>query len=141
MTSQSNQDSKAESSQQEQQELIFKMSMFEQQMQQLQQQLQAVEQAMNELNSLNLGLDDLKGSVGKEIIASIGKGIFVKANLKSEDLIVDIGGRNFVKKSIPDTKKILKKQLKKLDDIKKELSDNLEKINTELTKILNSAQR
>ena len=50
-----------EKNQQEQQEILFKLSMFEQQVQQLQQQLQAVEQGIVELNSLSLGLDGADG--------------------------------------------------------------------------------
>ena len=56
-----------------QQEIIFKLSMFEQQIQQLQQQLQAVEQGINEMDGLNNGLNELIGSVDKEILASIGR--------------------------------------------------------------------
>ena len=52
----------------DQQELIMKLSMFEQQIQQIQQQLQAVEQALAELNSLNLGLDELIGKTDFLII-------------------------------------------------------------------------
>ena len=55
-----------------QQELMFKFNMFEQQIQQLQQQLQAVEQGIIEMQSLDLGLDELIGSKGKEILAPIG---------------------------------------------------------------------
>ncbi|MFH1326527.1 MAG: prefoldin subunit alpha [archaeon] len=124
-----------------QQELMFKFQMFEQQIQQLQQQLQAVEQAIVEANSLNLGLEDLKKGKDKEILASIGKGIFIKAKLTSENLIVDVGAKNFVKKSIPDTQKIITDQIKKLEAVKKELEDNLEKINTELTKTFMDAQK
>lgn len=124
----------------DQQELMLKLSMYEQQIQQLQQQLQAIEQAIVEMNSLNLGLDELVGSEGKEILAQIGRGIFAKTKLLSEELTVDIGGKNFVKKSIPDTKKIIEEQIRKLEDVKKELEDNLEKINEELTKTFMSAQ-
>ena len=67
-----------------QQELMFQLSMFEQQIQSIQQQLQAVEKAIQELSSLVLGLEDLKGSEGKEILAPIGKGIFVKTKLSDE---------------------------------------------------------
>jgi len=123
-----------------QQELMYKLSAYEQQIQQLQQQLQAIEQAIVEMDSLNLGLDELVGSEGKEILAQIGRGIFAKTKLFSEELIVDIGGKNFVKKSIPDTKKIIEEQIEKLEDVKKELEDNLEKINEELTKTFMSAQ-
>jgi prefoldin subunit 5 len=68
-----------------QQELMFKLSMFEQQIQQLQQQLQAVEQGIVDMNSLSMGLEELKGSKGKEILAPIGRGIFAKARHKKDN--------------------------------------------------------
>jgi len=119
-----------------QQELMFKLSMFEQQIQQLQQQIQAVEQGIVEMNTLSIGLDELKGSEGKEIMAPIGRGIFAKTKLVSEELTVDVGGGNFVKKSIPNTKKIIDEQVNKLKDVKKTLNDNLEKISRELVNVM-----
>ena len=124
-----------------QQELMYKLSMFEQQIQQLQQQLQSVEQGIMELMTLSTGLDELVGSKDKEIMAPIGRGIFVKAKLLSEELTVDVGGKNFVKKSIPDTQKIIKEQTKKLEEIKKSLSKAMEDINQELTKTVMDAQK
>ncbi len=123
-----------------QQELIFKLSMYEQQIQQLQQQLQAVENAIVEAESLNLELDDLKGAKDKEIFASIGKGIFIKSKIASEDLIVDVGGKNFVQKSIPQTQELIKEQVEKLRSIKIELEEQLEGFSEELTKIYMEAQ-
>jgi len=122
--------------QEKKQELIFKLGMFEQQIHQLQDQIEAVEVGINDLGSLNFGLDELKGNIGKEILSPLGKGIFVKTKLTSEDLTVDIGGKNFVKKSIPETKKIIEEQIKKLISIKKEISENLEKISDGMTKTL-----
>ena len=122
------------------QELIFKFNLYEQQIQQLQQQLQAVEQAIVEASSLNFGLDDLKESKDKEILASIGKGMFIKSKIISDDLIVDIGGKNFVKKSIPETQELIKEQIEKLERIKKELEEQLEKISEELTQLYIEAQ-
>ena len=124
-----------------QEELMQKLGMYEQQIMQLQQQLEAVEQAIVEMNSLVLGLDELVGKEGKEILAPIGRGIFAKTKLISEDLTVDIGGKNFVKKSIPETKKLIEDQVIKLEEVKKELEDNLEKINEELTKTFMDAQK
>ena len=125
---------------QNQQELMFKLSMFEQQMQQLQQQLQAVEQGIVEMNNLNLGLEELVGSKDKEILAPIGRGIFVKTKLLSEELTVDVGGKNFVKKSIPEAKKIINEQIKKLEDVENELNNNLENSNAEFMKMVQEAQ-
>ncbi|MGA2130342.1 MAG: prefoldin subunit alpha [Candidatus Pacearchaeota archaeon] len=119
-----------------QQEFVFKLSMFEQQMNQLQEQMEAVEKGINDLSSLNFSLDDIKNGVGKEVLSPLGKGIFVKANLVSDDLTVDIGQGNFVKKTIPEIKEIIKEQTKKLISVKKELDENLERINREMTKTL-----
>jgi len=88
-----------------QQELMIKFQMFEQQIRAIQEQLQIIEQTIIELKDLNSRMDDLVGKEGQEIMASIGKGIFARAKLISEDLLVDIGGKNYVKKSIPETKK------------------------------------
>jgi prefoldin alpha subunit len=119
----------------EQQELAMQFQMFEQQIRMIQEQLQAVEQAILELGSLNLGLDELIGKKDKEILAPVGRGIFASARLISEELLVDIGDKNFVKKSIPETKKILQEQIKKLEKVKEELNAELEKINSELTTV------
>lgn len=122
------------------QELMLKLGTFEQQIQQLQQQLQAVEQGIVELNSLNFGLDELKGGKGKEILSPVGRGIFARTKLLSEELTVDIGGKNFVKKSIPETKKIIEEQTEKLGEIKNELEKNLKNINTEIREVIMGAQ-
>ena len=119
----------------EQQEFMVKLNMFEQQIKHLQEQLQAVEQAIVEMSSLSIGLDELIGSEDKEILAQIGRGIFVKAKILSEELTVDVGGKNFIKKTIPETKKTIEEQIKKLEEVKKELEDNLEKLSRELMKV------
>ena len=124
-----------------QQEIMFKLSMFEQQIQYTQQQLQAIEQGIIEMNSLNLGLNELVNSEGKEILASVGKRIFIKTKIISEELTVDIGKGTLVKKTIPETKEIINEQIKKLAEIKKELEDNLKKINKELTETIIEAQK
>lgn len=120
---------------------MYKLSVYEQQIQQLQQQLEAVEQAINEMSSLKSGLDELTISKEKEVLAPIGRGIFAKTKLISEELTVDVGGKNFVKKSIPETKKLIETQIKKLEEVAEELKDNLEKINEELTEVFMNSQK
>jgi len=124
-----------------QQELMAKLSMFEQQTQHLNQQLQAVSDGIIEMSSLNFALDELKGKTGKEVLSPLGRGIFTKTKLISEDLIVDIGGKNFVKKSIPEAKEIIEDQMKKLEEVKKSLEAEIEKVNKELMKMFEEAQK
>lgn len=122
------------------QELLFKFGMFERQIRELQQQLEAVDRGIVDLTSLNFGLDELVGSKDKEIFAPLGRGIFVNAKLISEELNVDIGNGNFVKKNIPDTKKLIGEQIKKLEEVRNELECNLEEIGKEVTKMMGGSQ-
>jgi prefoldin alpha subunit len=122
-----------------QQELMMKLSMFEQQIQSINQQIQSVEKALVDLNDLNLGLDEIKKD--NEIFALIGKGIYTKAKITSKDLVVNIGGNNLVNKSIPETKEIIKQQMQKLTEMKQELEKALEEINTQLTNTMMEHQK
>lgn len=123
------------------QELMLKFQMFEQQIRAIQQQLQAVEEAIIDISKLNLELDDLIGKKDSEIFAPIGRGIYAKSQLLSEELLVDIGNRNFVKKTIPETKEIIQNQIKKLEKLKEELNAGLENINVEVTKTFEESQK
>lgn len=123
-----------------QQELMFKLSMFEQQIKHLQEQIGAVENALIDMQQLLIGLDEFKGSKGREIMAPVGRGIFVKSKIDSEELVVDIGEGNFITKNVDGTKEMIEKQVKKLIEVKEELNNNLEKTGEEITGILNSAE-
>jgi len=123
----------------QQQELMFKLSMLKQQSQQLQEQIYSIEKASIEINNLKVDLENLIGSKDKEVLASIGKGIFIKAKLDSEDLLVDIGNKNLVKKSIPDTQKIIGQQISNLKEISKDLEENLIKIHEEINGLISKS--
>ncbi len=116
------------------QELTFKFQMLEQQIVAIQQQLQTVEQTLFDMASLNFGLDEIK--TNKEILAPVGAGIFAKAKLISEELVVGVGEKNYVKKSISEAKKLIQEQIKKLERAKEELNFELDKINDEATKVM-----
>lgn len=120
------------------QEMIYRFSVFEKQIRELQQQIESISNGIIELDSLSAGLDELKGKTGEEIYAPLGRGIFVKAKLISEELNVDIGNGNIIKKNIPETKKLIEEQRGKLEQVKIELEKSLEEIGTEMTKMMNS---
>ncbi len=115
-------------------ELSRRFKTFEKQIIQIQEQLRVIEQATLEMNQINFGLDEIKKRKNSEILAPIGRGIFVKAKLISEELTVDVGEGNFVKKGVPETKELITKQIGKLDEMRKSLERELGKINDEITK-------
>ena len=125
---------------QNQQELMMKLGVFEQQIRQLQQQIAAIDQALTDMTLLNTGLDELVGKKDKEIFAPIGRGIFARAKLISEDLLVDIGDKKLIKKNIPQTKEMVAKQIRKIQDVKKDLEQNLEQVGKETERILGASQ-
>ena len=102
----------------------------------MQEQINAVENGILELESLNFGLDELKNSEGKEIMSPVGRGIFVKSKIISEKLTVDVGGKNFVKKSVPETQEMIREQVVKLKSVKQELEIGLEEIGKEVQKVV-----
>jgi prefoldin alpha subunit len=124
----------------EDKELFLKINMLDQYMKNVQQQIEAVENEIMELNSLKKGLEELKNSSGKEIFSSIGKNIFIKTKITSEELLVRIGGESLVKKTIPETAKIIELQIVKLESIKEELINEIEKLNKEAEKLLSSIE-
>jgi len=121
------------------QETLNKLEMSERNIEMLNQQLQLIEKSLTELNSLNFGMDKIKSSVGKEVLAQLGRGIFVKTKLLSDELVVDVGNKTFVKKSVPETKEIIKEQVKKLSKLKKELKEEIEKMDNEMAGLISGS--
>ncbi|HLC77879.1 MAG TPA: prefoldin subunit alpha [Candidatus Nanoarchaeia archaeon] len=119
-----------------QQELMYKFAIFEQQIQQIQEQIRAIDHAITESSMLSGGLEELKGTKDKEIFASIGKGIFIRGKTTSDELLVDVGGRNFVDKTVDETKEMIGTQIEKFESVKTQLEENLEMISKEVESAL-----
>jgi len=124
----------------EDKELFFKINMIEQYMKNMHQQIEAVENECLELASLKKGIKELKNSSGKEVFSSVGKNIFIKTKIASEKLLVGLGEKTFVTKSIEDTSEIIENQIKKLEGIREELLEEIEKLNKEAEKIILSIE-
>jgi prefoldin alpha subunit len=118
------------------QELNEKFRIFEDQIMQLQGELDQIDKAIFDMGSVSSGLEELKGKTGKEIFSPLGQGIYIKSNLSSEEILVDVGKRNFVKKSIDETKELINSQKEKLEKLRKDLESDLKKIDEEVTRTM-----
>ncbi|MCR4327240.1 MAG: prefoldin subunit alpha [Nanoarchaeota archaeon] len=125
----------------ENEELNHQFHIFEKQIMQIQSEIQAIEQASIDMNRIKLGLLELKDKIGNEILAPIGRGIFMKVKLVSDEPIVDVGEGNFVKKTIPETTSLIEEQEKKLDQMKSDLESELDKISEEITKTMEKTEK
>lgn len=86
----------------------------------------------NKLNELNVTLDVIeeleKMKKGDRILASLGSGIFVEANVADvKELIVNIGARALRKMSIEDTKKFIREKIRDLENVSQEMETRLAK--------------
>jgi len=115
----------------EQQQMI-QMQMLQQEAEDLNQQLQLIEQNLSEIGSLKLSLEEIDKNENKEILANIGKKIFLPVEIKDKNLFVEIGKSNFVKKTIPETIQVTEEQTKKLVAGKQDVVKRIEQLQKEV---------
>jgi prefoldin alpha subunit len=123
------------------QQQIMQIQMMEQEAQQLNQQLQMIEQSVVEMQDLELSLVDLEKDESKDILANLGKGIYIPVEIKDKKLIVEVGKKNFVKKTIPETKDLITEQLTKLVAAKSQTLERLESLQKEIQQIMTRIQQ
>jgi prefoldin alpha subunit len=123
-----------------QQEIIYKFSFLEQQIQQIQEQMQMIEKGVWDLNELIKGIENLKGKKDEEFLAHVGKGIFMKAKILSEDFIVDVGKRKFVKKNSEQAKEMIQKQIQRLNEMNQTLKNSFQETNNEMMRLIEEVQ-
>jgi len=111
-------------------EALMKLSMLEKQAGKIQEKMEVINQEILEFEKIKGSLDELKGK--KEILANLGRGIFVNCEIKDKEMLVNIGSNVVLKKSIDETKKIIDKQISELERIKDNLEKEIEKISLEL---------
>tara|TARA_Y100000310_G_C20495678_1_gene721416 strand:- start:433 stop:816 length:384 start_codon:yes stop_codon:yes gene_type:complete len=104
------------------QEISFKLEELNRQSQEISERLKIVEQQLLELQNFERNLKELENSKETEVLASLGKGVFIKTDMKKEDLFVEVGSGILVKKSLEESKKIAEQQSKKLNEMKMQLS-------------------
>lgn len=123
------------------QEAIMKIQMMEQETNQLNEQLKSVDQNVAEMNDLKASLEEIESNDNKEIMANLGKRIFLPVDIRDKSLIVEVGKGNFVKKSVGDTKKIVDEESDKLMDAKNQIMGRLDELQNEMNKMIMEFQK
>ncbi len=118
------------------QEQLIKVQLIEQEINQLNQQLQLIEENIKEFGELISSLNEIENNKNKDILANLGKRIYLPVEIKDNRLIVDVGKGNFVKKTISETKEIAKNQTEKLIEVKNEIIKRLEILQEEINNLI-----
>ena len=122
-------------------EYILQLGMLEQEANSLQQRMQIVEQQVLEIQTLGNSLKEIEKTQEKEMLANLGKNIFVKTEIQNKELLVDIGNKIFLKKNIPETLKIIETQIDGLMKVKKKILEKLQEIQEGMERIITEAEK
>mgnify|MGYP002725846212 CR=1 FL=1 len=122
------------------QQKIMQIQMMEQEGQQLNEQLQLVDRNIQEMSELKASLVEIeKGE--DDILANLGKGIYLPVEIKDRKLVVEIGKGNYVKKSIKDTEKVVEDQVLKLNEGKGQITERLNALQMEMQGLIMEFQK
>ena len=108
-------------------ELLYRAVELKNKSEDVEKNLQFIGEQIAELEDFNKSVERLEKENEKEILANIGRGVFVKADRKiGEKLFVDIGGGILVRKTPKATRKIIEEQIIKFNEAKIKLTEELE---------------
>jgi len=123
------------------QEQILQIQMMEQEANQLNEHLKILDENLTEMGELRESLEEVEKDDCREILANLGKRIYLPVEIKDKKLIVDVGEKRFIRKSIPETKKILEEQIGKLSSAKDKIMEELDKLNQRLSQLMVEIQK
>ena len=122
----------------ENQEYIMKLSMLQEEAKKLEEQMNIVNNQAGEFEILKMSLNNLNHG---EILAGLGKGLYVKSEIKEKELFVSVGAGVVVKKSKDETEKIIDSQLVQMAELKDVLLHEIEKINIQMKFLIDVLQK
>ena len=74
------------------------------------------------------------------MLAPLGRGIFIKTEIKDEKLFVNVGSKTLVKKTPREAEEIVDTQISEMGHVKAHLMHNIEQINHHLQSLIEEAQ-
>jgi len=124
-------------------EIYMNLQYIEHNVKNLQKQAQIIENQFAEISIAGSSLRELKDvKEGSEILVSVGPGIFANAELKDiKELIVNVGAGVAVKKSIEASKQVIDAQIDELGDLRKKISEEMEKMIDKASILQNELQK
>jgi prefoldin alpha subunit len=110
----------------ESQELMMRASLIEKHLQELNDRIDYISQQITELEEFKNNLKFLKDAKNKEMLASLGKGIYLKSSCQDDNFFVNVGAGIVVKKTPEETAEIISSQIKNLHEAKTSLLGSFE---------------
>lgn len=120
---------------------IMQLSMIQEEAKKLEEQLSIITQQTREFEMLKESLDNIENIKSEKFLASLGKGVFVESKVENKEFFVNVGNNVVLKKNAKETKEIIDKQIKELNNIKNQIEKAIENLNAELQHVIEEAQK
>jgi len=118
---------------------LMQLSMMEQEAVKLQEQMQMIDQQILEMETLKQSIGEIENGKEKEMMANLGKNVFIKTEIKEKDLLVEVGNKVYVKKNAENTLKIVDNQIGQLRNAKNQVMNGLEEMQGEMQRLVEQA--
>ena len=108
---------------------MLELNVLDMQIRQLEQQAMLIEQQISEYQSLLSNLDELKkAKKGQSMLFPFSRDIFVEGKIEGSEVLVNIGSKTLVRKSIDEAKKLIERQKDKMLKVNEEIARETDKI-------------
>lgn len=108
---------------------ILEIRILESQIAKLEQQMALLDQQIIELQSLQADLDAIKKVKQQDILAPLGRDVFIRSKLEPVDsVLLNVGAKVMVKKDIAGAKATLEKQRQRFLEVKGVINKEIDKI-------------
>lgn len=123
------------------QETMLKASFLERQTNELEQYLEFIDSQINELELFKENLAVLSTSEEKEILSSLGKGVFLKGNMTEKKLFVEVGSGVVLRKTPEEAGETISFQVKRLKELRIQGLSQLDSTRTQLSDIMEEMEK
>ncbi len=120
-------------------EYLIKIGILQEQAGQIRQQVEFIEQNLQEIENVRQGLKTIEDKESNEMMTHIGRGVFAKTKLLEREFLVNVGAEVVLKKSLPETLEMLKKQASEMQKVKENLLLNFAGISEALQMLVAEA--
>lgn len=122
-------------------EAIMKMKMLEEAAEERKQHIETVGKQLEDMTHLKNCLEALENEKNKEILANLGRGVFLNSKVNDNKVFVNVGSKVLVRKTFKEAVEIIDRQISGLSELKASLSEGIDKINHELYHLLEDIQK
>jgi prefoldin alpha subunit len=124
----------------EDREEIIKINMIEQELEELGKRIEILEEQTKEIGAVRQAVSSIEGSE-KEMLASLGKGVFLRANIIDKNPLVNVGSNILIKKTPQEIKEAIDSQEKIMEEAKHEINERKGQLEKEKEEILTNIQK